>query len=332
MDIVSYLLGRNSNGSAPAILQEKSESPSQVEQIITPDEGYNGLSQVTISAAELEAKSVSPSTSQVDVTPGDGKYGLSSVTVEAVTSSIDANIAAGNIRKGVTILGVTGTYGSEVVPPEAGTLTGLLIGSMPTKTAYVEGERLDLSGLVVLGTYSSGFDYDVTGDCTFVCNDPVTIYDKKIVAQYQGYSLDIAITVAGLPVAAPADTVMLYHFNDNLKEEVSNTTTSGSANYLVGKFGKGLQPTQYVAFKTLNWDTNYTATGSFTIEFWVKNPSTSTTYNKAIQRLYGQNNYGVFFDTQSVPTVGVGLSTASGATNPRFCYWRCYGQRPASFV
>ena len=32
------------------------------------------------------------------------------MTVNAVTSSIDSNITAGNIKKDVVILGVTGTY------------------------------------------------------------------------------------------------------------------------------------------------------------------------------------------------------------------------------
>lgn len=35
---------------------------------------------------------------------------MSQVSVTAVTSAIDANIAAGNIKDGVTILGITGTY------------------------------------------------------------------------------------------------------------------------------------------------------------------------------------------------------------------------------
>ena len=58
----------------------------------------------------LQAKSVNPSTSAQTVSPDGGYDGLSQVAVSAVTSSIDANIAAGNIKDGVTILGVTGSY------------------------------------------------------------------------------------------------------------------------------------------------------------------------------------------------------------------------------
>lgn len=61
-------------------------------------------------APNLENKSVTPTTAQQTITAGDGYDGLGTVTVAAVTAAIDANIIAGNIKEGVTILGVTGTY------------------------------------------------------------------------------------------------------------------------------------------------------------------------------------------------------------------------------
>ena len=54
--------------------------------------------------------SVIPTTSAQNLTPSSPYTGYGSVTVAAVTSSIDANITAGNIKKDVQILGVTGTY------------------------------------------------------------------------------------------------------------------------------------------------------------------------------------------------------------------------------
>lgn len=54
-------------------------------------------------------KTVDPSTSSQEITADSGKT-LRKVTVNAVTASIDANITAENIKSGVTILGVEGTY------------------------------------------------------------------------------------------------------------------------------------------------------------------------------------------------------------------------------
>ena len=61
----------------------------------------------------LQAKTATPSTSQQVITPDYNYQGLSQVTVSAVTSAIDADIVAGNIKSGVNILGVTGTYTGE---------------------------------------------------------------------------------------------------------------------------------------------------------------------------------------------------------------------------
>ena len=56
-----------------------------------------------------QTKTATPTTSQQVIEPDTG-YELSSVTVNAVTNAIDQNIVAGNIKKDVEILGVTGTY------------------------------------------------------------------------------------------------------------------------------------------------------------------------------------------------------------------------------
>lgn len=58
----------------------------------------------------ISSLNVTPTTSAQTITAPAGTDGYSPVNVSAVTSSIDANITAGNIKDGVTILGVTGNY------------------------------------------------------------------------------------------------------------------------------------------------------------------------------------------------------------------------------
>lgn len=56
----------------------------------------------------LQDKTITPSTSKQKITADDGYTGIGTATVGAVTSTIDSNIKATNIRAGVSILGVQG--------------------------------------------------------------------------------------------------------------------------------------------------------------------------------------------------------------------------------
>lgn len=69
----------------------------------------------TLVELQGETKSITPTTSAQTITPSSGKNGITQVSVAAVTNSIDANISAGNIKKDVTILGVTGTLEEGVM-------------------------------------------------------------------------------------------------------------------------------------------------------------------------------------------------------------------------
>lgn len=109
--------------------------------------GING------SVVELngETKTVTPTTSQQTIVPTEtGKNALTQVTVNAVTNSIDANIQAGNIKNGVSILGISGTY-TGLDTSDATATAGDIVS---TKTAYVNGQKL--TGSLVIQRYYTG--------------------------------------------------------------------------------------------------------------------------------------------------------------------------------
>lgn len=57
----------------------------------------------------IDSLTITPTTSQQTITASGGTDGYSPITVNAVTSAIDANIQASNIKSGVSILGVSGS-------------------------------------------------------------------------------------------------------------------------------------------------------------------------------------------------------------------------------
>lgn len=86
--------------------------------------GYVNDIQTGGGTPSLQSKTVLPTTSQQTVTPDSGYDGLSQVIVKAVTAAIDMDILPENIKSGVDILGVVGTYsgsgGGATLTPTAG--------------------------------------------------------------------------------------------------------------------------------------------------------------------------------------------------------------------
>jgi len=58
----------------------------------------------------INSLNITPSTSSQLITAPTGVDGYNNINVSAVTSSVDQNISAENIKKDISILGVTGTY------------------------------------------------------------------------------------------------------------------------------------------------------------------------------------------------------------------------------
>lgn len=117
----------------------------------------------------LQTKIAHPSTASVIVRPDEGYDGLSAVNIFKVTSAIDANIVAGNIKKDVTILGVTGTLegGGGIVSvewelPVYNALDNIMPWSVLTSAGLSYTTLNDLF-VIVEAYFDHNLDYQFTG-------------------------------------------------------------------------------------------------------------------------------------------------------------------------
>lgn len=160
-------------------------NPSTSQQVVTPTQGHNAITQVTVPAVTSaidanitqnniksgvtilgvagnlepdkpdQTKTVTPTTSQQTITPDTG-YELASVTVNAVTAAIDADIVAGNIKKDVNILGVVGSYEGTTINNQDKTI-------VPTTSQQVIGADSGYTGLgqVTVNAVTSSIDANI---------------------------------------------------------------------------------------------------------------------------------------------------------------------------
>ena len=111
-NVTGSYAGSSSGGNTPN-LQTKTVTPSESTQTVSPDSGYDGLSKVTVNAisstyigsdvTKKNAATYIPKTTDQSI--ASGQYLSGTQTIKG-----DANLVAGNIKSGVSIFGVTGTY------------------------------------------------------------------------------------------------------------------------------------------------------------------------------------------------------------------------------
>ena len=134
-----------SSSSTTPTLQSKSVSPSESSQTVTPDSGYDGLSQVTVSAisntyvgsgiTKKAAATYTPSTSNQTIASGQYLNGVQTIKG-------DSNLVASNIKSGVSIFGVSGSYTASSSGTDTSDATATASDILSGKTAYVKGSKI----------------------------------------------------------------------------------------------------------------------------------------------------------------------------------------------
>lgn len=118
IDVAAYeTVDVNVSGGGSPILQSKSVVPTEAEQTVTPDAGYDGLSSVEVEAIQTQTKNATPTESAQTITPDTGKY-LKSVAVGAVSSTyvgsgIDRNDASDLTVSGASVTVPAGFYAED---------------------------------------------------------------------------------------------------------------------------------------------------------------------------------------------------------------------------
>ena len=108
-----------------------------------------------------ETVSITPSTSAQTITPSSGHNGITEVNVAAVTSSIDGNIQAGNIKKDISILGVTGTLNEGITPTGELAITSngtYNVTDYASANVNVPEKQLGTKTITTNGTYNASDD------------------------------------------------------------------------------------------------------------------------------------------------------------------------------
>lgn len=110
------------------------------------------------------------------------------------------------------------------------TVSGIAITTMPTKLAYVEGEKFDPTGMVVTATYSDA-SKKVISDYTYDLHDALKVANTSVTITYQGKNASVAIVVSAkvtnaAHISADGTTRYEAEYVDTTHYKYSSSNTS----------------------------------------------------------------------------------------------------------
>ena len=265
------ILGVDGTYKAEPKLQSKTVNPSEKGSEVVCDTGYNGLDKVTVNPIKAsmidgltpdvikkdvevlnivgtygstsQIKYATPSQKEQIIKPDEGIEFLSQVTIQPVTSGIDTDITPINIRRGINILGVEGTFDGDltfqkksvsanaeedlIVTPDEGfdamdSVTVKKVTSSVDSDIKPENIRKDINILGVTGTYAP----EPAMKDKYIS---ASTYEKEIYPD-EGYGYFEKVTIA--PVTSLIDSDIK---SSNIREGVTILDVEGTLEPVKGQ-------------------------------------------------------------------------------------------------
>lgn len=193
------------SSTSTASLQSKTVSPSETAQTIKPDSGYDGLSSVTVNAvSKTYVGSSVTKKSATTYTPGTSDQSIAASTYlnGAITIKGDSNLTAANIKSGVKIFNVTGTYAGSSSSGSTSSNNNVEAYAVTTTSPSVSFKTT--SGTIKIwgyGTMSSSSIWGVTST-SLIAFDGDKYYKSATYGSPTSTSLTLSVsngTLTGLP-------------------------------------------------------------------------------------------------------------------------------------
>lgn len=323
-------------GTYGATSQDKVVVPSLEEQEITADFGIEFLNKVKVLPVDKNIDSdIAPSNIRLGVNilgvegtfNGDyifqnkvatlsteetidyvadvGYNGLSMVTVPRVTASIDGNISPENIKNGIKILGVTGTYAPAPSMPVKYASPARYEQSIYPNSGYASMDK------VIISAVSAGIDPNiqsaniregieilgVKGTMEPIKGETITITPSIIEQIFTPSEEKNAITkVIASPVTHVIDDKIIA---SNIKEGITILGVTGTYNGGISNLqSKIITPTDKI--QTITANDGYDALSTVTV---LSTPVENIEVNPQVEDYIVKRNDGVFIDSVKVNKV-----------------------------